>query len=117
MARGSSFDRVRPREAVRPGGAGSYDPEGKRALFSATAPVSSRPGPGSVVIDCSECLGHSVLSPLQGLRAVFPSVVLGLRLAHGESARSIGVRARGWSAWMRCPACQQRRWVRLTLTV
>lgn len=114
--RNASFDRVRPR-AARPQGVGSVDPQGKRALFSATAAVSNRSGPGSVVIECSDCRQRSVVSPLQAIRAALPSVVLGLTVAHGESARSFGLRAQGQSAWLRCPACRRRRWVRLTITV
>jgi len=115
----AGFDRVRPREArprdpqARP--VASIDPEGKRALFSAAAPVSDRPGAGSVVIECSDCLARSVVSPLQAFRAAFPSVVLGVTLVHGETRRTLG--APGQSAWLRCPACRRRRWVRLLLTV
>jgi len=114
--RDASFDRLRPREA-RPRAVGSVDPQGKRALFSATAPVSNRPGPGSVVIDCSGCRQRSVVSPLQAIRAAFPSLVLGVTLAHGEASRSIGLRSQDQSAWLRCPSCRRRRWVRLTLTI
>lgn len=114
--RSASFDRVRPREA-RPRAVGTVDPQGKRVLFSAAAPVSNRPGTGSVVIECSDCRQRSVVSPLQAIRAAVPSLVLGLTVAHGESSHSVGVRPQGRSAWLRCPACRRRRWVQLTLTV
>lgn len=113
----SPFDRVRPRVVVgqavagdgRPDAAartgagwagrppGAVDVEGRSALFSAE-PLS--PTLGSVVITCSGCHVASQASYVDALKYALPSVHL-------------FVVRRGYPSWMRCPACDQRRWVRV----
>jgi hypothetical protein len=98
----TDFDRLRPRQVV-PADAvpGQTDNEGKRALFSTSAP---RPAFGSVTVECTSCQATSVLSPTQAGRLLLTTVhVPGLRRHH--------------VSWVRCPACGKRSWSRLKLRV
>lgn len=111
------FDRVRPRAArPRDAAAAGHDPQGKRALFSAGPVAADRPGPGSVTVDCPVCGERSVLSPVQALRAAFPSLLLGAQLTRGDRSRRIGLGPER-AAWLRCPTCRRRRWVTLTVSL
>ena len=115
----AGFDRVRPRDPRPTAATGiSHDPQGKRALFSATAPGEDRPGIGSVTIECSGCGERSVVSVPQAMRAAFPSVLLGVTVVHGEHSRAIGLTGSDdHRAWLRCPSCRYRRWVKLSITL
>ena len=116
----AGFDRVRPRDPRPTGGTTgiSHDPEGKRALFSAASPGDDRPGIGSVTIECSGCGERSIVSVTQAMRAAFPSLLLGLTVVHGESSHGIGLAGENeHRAWLRCPACRYRRWVKLSITL
>jgi hypothetical protein len=92
----STFDRVRPRAAAAPSVAG-VDVQGKSALFSADA---VNPSLGSVVITCSECHVATAASYVRALQCAVPSLHLPL------------VR-RDYPSWMRCPACDERHWVKV----
>ena len=102
----SSFDRLKPRTPAATGQADldqQHDTAGKRALFSAAGADQSAAA-GSVVIECSRCAERSVLTPVQALRAAFPSVHLPLIKSD-------------YPSWMRCPACGKRTWVRAIVTL
>jgi hypothetical protein len=71
--------------------------QGKSALFSADTVT---PSWGSVVITCSACHVATVTSYVRALQCALPSLHL------------LAVR-RDYPSWMRCPACGQRRWVKL----
>ena len=90
-----TFDRVRTRTANEPGS--PVDVQGKAALFSGAAAV---PSLGNVAITCSRCHGASVVSYSQAARLSVPSLHLPLL-------------RREYPTWMRCPACDERHWVRL----
>jgi hypothetical protein len=82
------------------------DLQGRRALFSPTAPEAAGEPPagvrGAVVVDCGSCGERTVLSPTAVVGHAVPSVHLPyLKPGHGS--------------WMRCPACRQRTWVGLHL--
>jgi hypothetical protein len=114
----SSFDRVRPRvgrptETASPVG---VDAEGKRALFTSASDVS-QPGIGSALIECSRCQARTVLRPMQAIRAMLPSLHLGIRVGHGEDVRSLGVLKHDYPTYMRCPGCGRPSWVRFTVQV
>lgn len=94
-----SFDRVRPREASGAGRAKTTDREGKRALFSE---VAAPPTAGSVALDCSRCDARSVVSMAALVRISFPAV-------------PAVVPGRGVRANMKCPACQERSWLTLSM--
>jgi hypothetical protein len=114
----ANFDRVRPREPRPTGTSGtSHDPQGKRALFSAASPGGNRPGVGSVTIECSGCGERTVTGVGQAVRAALPSLLLGVTVVRGERAQAVGVTSREHAAWLRCPACHRRRWVRLSVAV
>jgi uncharacterized protein with PIN domain len=100
----TGLDRVRPRTAKASPSASATeirDADGKRALFSV---AESEPAPafGSVTIECGSCHERSVLSPMQGLRAVVPSIHL-------------PVVRREHPSWLRCPACGRFSWVRVSI--
>jgi ribosomal protein S27E len=77
------------------------DQEGRRALFSDSAPPASL---GAVTVSCSSCGTHTVVSARQALVLALPSLHLPyLRRGHGS--------------WMRCPACGRRTWVSLRLSL
>lgn len=101
----SGLDRVRPRSPRMPGGAevstSIRDAEGKRALFSR---IESEPVRGAITVACSRCKATTSLTPLQAVRAVLPSLYLPLL-------------RRDYPALMRCPACHQVGWSRLSLHV
>jgi hypothetical protein len=101
-AKGTSFDRVRPRVATaeparRPG---QVDVEGKRALFSSAPPV---PAFGSLSVECGGCGATSVLAAAQAVRTLLPSLHLPL-LRRNRS-------------YLRCPACGRWEWCHLTVRV
>jgi hypothetical protein len=98
----TDFDRLRPRSvAAKEAAPVQTDNEGKRALFSTSAP---KPAFGSVTVECSSCDATSVLSPSQAGRLLMTTVhVPGLRRHH--------------VSWVRCPACGKRSWSRLKLRV
>jgi uncharacterized C2H2 Zn-finger protein len=110
----SRFDRLRPRtEPSDP--APSLDNEGKRALFSSTD--VSRQG-GAIVIDCSRCSQVTTLTPAAAMRAMFPALHLSVVVGRGDRQTSIGVlRRRRYGSWLRCPACGQVSWARVTVRV
>ena len=90
-----SFDRVRARTQPEVSSA-SVDVQGKAALFSGAA---SAPSLGSVAISCSRCHNATIVSYARAARLSLPSLYVPLR--------------REYPTWMRCPACDERRWVRL----
>jgi hypothetical protein len=96
------FDRLRPRTEQLPPPAlptAPVDAAGRRALFSA-ADADATPAAGSILVDCSGCASRTVLSPLQAVRLLLPSLHLPLL-------------RRGHPSWLRCPACHRRTWTRL----
>ena len=93
-----SFDRVRARVDVG-GESAPVDVQGKTALFSSEAVV---PTLGSVAITCSQCRNATVVSYGRAVRLSIPSVHLPLM-------------GRDYPTWMRCPACDERHWVRVRL--
>jgi hypothetical protein len=109
----SRFDRVRPRtEPTDP--APTLDAEGKRALFSSTE--LSRPS-GGILVDCARCSETTALTPAAALR-LFPALHLSVVVGHGERQTAVGLlRRRGYGSWLRCPACGQRSWTRVTIRV
>lgn len=105
------FDRVRPRTvgsaehpvASPPPGSGDeamrpVDREGKRALYS---DVTAPPATGALAVECEGCGQRSVVSWLSAGRLALPGLVL-------------PVPGRGTRAWLRCPACRRRHWVRVS---
>lgn len=98
----TDFDRLRPRSiAAKETVPTQTDNEGKRALFSTSAP---KPAFGSVTVECASCDATSVLSPSQAGRLLMTTVhAPGLRRHH--------------VSWVRCPACGRRSWSRLKLRV
>lgn len=112
----SEFDRVRPRSprpvtSIAPVG---HDAQGKRALYSSSADVT-RPGIGSVLVECSRCDERTVLGLGKAARAMLPSLHLGVRIGHRDDVRSVSVLKHDYPTYMRCPACGRPSWVRLTL--
>ena len=93
-----TFDRVRTRAVTEPSGA-PVDVQGKSALFSREVVT---PSLGSVVITCSECHQATVVSYARAVRLSLPSVHLYLF-------------RRAYPTWMRCPACDERHWVRVRI--
>lgn len=85
------------------------DPTGKRALFEAHPGTTTVPegkpalfeGGGGVAIECSRCGRTSRVGFTDAVRRI-----LGL---------SLWVPGRTHSRHLRCPACGQRSWVRLSL--
>jgi len=112
----TSFDRVRPRaRRTDTGGSAMHDLEGKRALFSSSSPEPERQSLGSVAVECGRCAERTVLSPGAAVRAAIPSLVLGVVVGHGERESTIGLRRSRYGAFLRCPACGERTWTRLTI--
>lgn len=93
-----TFDRVRSRAATD-ASAAPVDVQGKAALFSDSTAV---PSLGSVAITCSRCHSATVVSYARAVRLSLPSLHL-------------PVVRREYPSWMRCPACQERHWVRIRL--
>ena len=94
----TSFDRLRSRGAAEPSIA-PVDVQGKSSLFS-SEPVT--PSLGSVVITCSQCHQATAVSYARAVRLSVPSVHLYLL-------------GRAFPTWMRCPACDERHWVRVRI--
>lgn len=100
---GSDFSRIKPVDVAddRPTVADlPLDPEGKRALFSASDAVvpEQTAAFGAVVIECGRCGETTVLSPRAALQYVVPSV----HLPYLKPRRG---------SWMQCPSCRHRTWV------
>ena len=109
----TSFDRVRARtDRTAPSSSSMHDIEGKRALFSSSAPEPERASLGSISVECARCAERTVLSPSAAVRAALPSLVLGFAVGRGERESTIGVRRSRYGAYLRCPACGQRAWTR-----
>jgi hypothetical protein len=114
----NNFDRVRPRTPGSPPPTTpptGVDAEGKRALFTKAADVA-QPGVGSALVECSRCNARTVLRPMQAIRAMMPSLHLGLRIGHGDDVRTVGVRE-DYPTFMKCPACGRPSWVRFTVQI
>jgi hypothetical protein len=112
----TSFDRVRSRSGERATSSSSmHDIEGKRALFSSSAPEPERASLGSISVECARCAERTVLSPSAALRAAVPSLVLGIAVGRGDRESTISLRRSRYGAYLRCPACGQRAWARLTI--
>ena len=95
-----SFDRI-PAGRVSPRRLQSADTDmqGKQALFSR----ASQPPPiGSAAIECTRCNRRSVVTLVRLARLSLPGV-------HVPSTGA------GHRALLKCPACDQRSWVRVTL--
>ena len=92
-----TFDRVRTRAADDPSVA-PVDVQGKSSLFSRAAVT---PSLGSVAITCSECHNATVVSYARAVKLAVPSVHL-------------PVVRRAYPSWMRCPACIERHWVKIS---
>lgn len=71
------------------------DTPGKGALFS-----TSQRRPGTVVVQCERCHGRSRIDYLDLVRRSFP---LGLWAPWRRHAR-----------YLRCPACEERSWVKVS---
>lgn len=70
------------------------DPQGKAALFSKT-----RRTDGPFLVECSGCNQTTRIGLTHLLRLAFPiNFTIPLRYHH---------------TWLRCPACANRRWVRI----
>jgi hypothetical protein len=117
----TSFDRLRPRagasaDAVATAAdGGARDLEGKRALFSSTAPEPQPPSLGSVSVDCRSCGESTVLSPGAAIRSAIPSLLLSIGVGRGDRESTVGLVRRRYGAFLRCPACGRGSWVRLTV--
>jgi hypothetical protein len=109
----SRFDRVRPRTAPTDP-VPTLDSEGKRALFSSTE--LSRPS-GGILVECARCSQTTALTPTAALR-VFPALHLSVVIGHGDRQTRVGfLRRRPYGSWLRCPACGQGSWTRVTIRV
>jgi hypothetical protein len=103
----TNFDRIKPRatkadaQPKSPVPSQRGDREGKRALFSAPAPVISAIPFGALNLSCSSCGATTAMTAGQVLSAAIPSLHL------------LGFRK--YPSWMRCPACRQRNWVRVSM--
>jgi hypothetical protein len=91
-----------PRSPPRAPDLESRDPSGRMALFSSLEPQPEPSPIEFVVIECSSCLKETRTSPLGLARAVVPFALF-LPLV------------RSYPAWVRCPACGRRTWVRLSV--
>jgi hypothetical protein len=95
----AGFDRLRPRPPESGSSVRPSDPEGRRALYSV---ADQSPSLGAATVECSSCESTSVVTPRRLIGLAAPSVHLPLV-------------KRGYSSWMRCPACGKRTWVRVRL--
>lgn len=97
----STFDRVRPRTPERDPSAptGRADLTGRRALFSDSVEVSA---PGSLVVSCSRCGRRTSVNPLRAIATLVPSL-------HVWPLR------RRYPSLVRCPACHQHAWSKLSI--
>jgi hypothetical protein len=112
----TQFDRLRTRvPAADPANAMSHDNEGKRALFSSTAPEPDVPSVGSVTVECSRCHDDTVLSPIAAVRTALPSLLLSIGIGRGDRESTVGLVRRRYGAFLRCPACGRGSWTRLTV--
>jgi hypothetical protein len=112
----SSFDRVRPRANADSPGSALADAEGKRALFSSSAPEGDLPGTaGTVTVECSRCGESTGLNPLAAARVAVPSFLLSVGVGRGDRESTVGLVRRRYGAFLRCPACGRGSWTRLTV--
>lgn len=91
-----------PRSPTRAPDLASRDPSGRMALFSSLEPQPEPSRIEFVVIECSSCLKETRTTPLGLARAVVPFALF-LPLV------------RSYPAFVRCPACERRTWVRLSV--
>lgn len=91
-----SLDRVPRRAGDRPVDAGA-DTQGKQVLFSRSQPSNAG---GPVSVRCSRCRSATSVSPIRAVRLLVPSLHLPLR---------------AYPSLLRCPACRQVSWCRLSL--
>jgi hypothetical protein len=75
------------------------DPLGKQALFSE---AEQPPSLGSSSVDCTKCHRRTVVSLPQLLKLSATGV-------HAP------VPKKGYKAWLKCPACGERGWMRVKL--
>jgi len=113
----TTFDRLRPRTGTDAAGSTMHDSEGKRALFSSNAPEAELPSSGSVSVECSRCSEVTTMTPVAGIRAAIPSLVLSVGLGRNEGESTLGIFRRYYGAFMRCPACGRGSWTRLTVRI
>jgi hypothetical protein len=90
-----TFDRIRAADES----AKRSDPQGKQALFSG---VEQPPSLGSAAIDCDKCGRRTIVSLPRLLQLSATGV-------HAP------VPGKGHRAWLKCPACEQRAWVSVTI--
>ncbi|MCB0915211.1 MAG: hypothetical protein KDC23_05835 [Actinobacteria bacterium] len=91
-----TFDRIPPADAERKAKA---DPQGKQALFSA---AEQPPSLGSASVDCTQCHRRTVVSLPQLLKLSATGV-------HAPLPK------KGYKAWLKCPACGERSWMKVKL--
>ena len=91
-----SFDRIRSVDDARPAQA---DPLGKQALFSGAEQPASL---GSASLDCDKC----------GRRTVVSLTRLARMSATGVHAP---LPKKGYKAWLKCPACGERGWLKVKI--
>lgn len=101
---GPSFDRIKPPPQPVESSATTVssredDQQGKRALFSN---AQQPPSVGSVALQCSRCNRRSVISYVR----LAKMTVTGFHLP---------VPGVGHRAYLKCPACEQRCWITVTL--
>lgn len=71
--------------------------EGKQALYSA-----GPRRPGTVVVECSNCMNHSRMTTVEAI----------VRIAF----ISAWIPGKRFSRWMQCPECERRTWCRVHWT-
>jgi hypothetical protein len=112
----TKFDRLAPRTPTADlAGSAHHDTEGKRALFSSTAPEVDVPSVGSITVECSRCHEVTALSPMAAARTALPSLVLSIGVGRGDRESTVGIVRRRNGAFLRCPACGRGSWTRLTV--
>ncbi len=101
---GPSFDRIKPPPKatdapVSAAASREDDQQGKRALFSN---AQQPPAIGSVALECSRCNRRSVISYVRLAKMTMTGFHMPLP----------GV---GHRAYLKCPACEQRSWVTVSM--
>lgn len=91
----SGFDRIKPPSERTVGR--KDDHQGKRSLYSE---AEQPPSTGSAAIECQRCGRRSVVSVFKLARLSFPGI-------------HVPASGRGHKAWLKCPSCSQRSWVRV----
>lgn len=74
---------------------------GKRSLFEG-APAPDTPRSGSVAIECSRCGRTSRVGAVDAIRRI--------------AGFSLWIPGRPYSRRLRCPACNRRAWVKVTIS-